>query len=242
MGAASCGTTTITKKVWVPNVVTETVPVTTSSSKSQVVNYTVYEQQSTQIPYECTTIAYRSETRTGTKQTVVYADEQRTRTRKVVQYNDEKRTRMRKELTYTTVTKTETVPHVTYKTEQRTKEVSYTYNVPEYTMEAYQTTRYDRVAEEQVEEYTVSVPYTETVEQKVQVCKMVPRLVEQTINPCCGGGSAGALGSGGSAAAGCGSTGCGSTGSGCGCGSAPAPVATGCGCSAPAPVTTGCGC
>ena len=38
MGAGDgCGTTTVTKKVWVPNVVTETVPVTTSSTKDQVV-------------------------------------------------------------------------------------------------------------------------------------------------------------------------------------------------------------
>ena len=40
-------------------------------------------------------------------------------------------------------------------------------------------------AEEQVEEYTVCVPYTVTKEQKVQVCKMVPRVVEDVISPCC---------------------------------------------------------
>ena len=157
--------------------------------------------------------------------------------RKVVQYNDEKRTRMRKELTYTSVTKSITVPHVTYVSEPRTKEVSYTYNVPEHTMEPYECTRYDRVAEEQVEEYTVCVPYTVTKEEKVQVCKMVPRVVEEVISPCCDEASAA------SGAAGCG---CGasapaaavSSGAGCGCG-APAPAAA-CGCGAPAGAPCGC--
>ncbi len=185
MGADSGCTTTMTKKVWVPNCVTESVPVTTTTTRSEAVSYTVYEQQTTEVPYECTKIVYRPEVRTGTKKVCVYVDEKRTRTRKVVKYNEEKRTRMRKELTYTTVKKTETVPHVSYKTEQRSKEVSYTFNVPTYTMEEYQVTRYDRVAEEQVEEYTVCVPYTVTKEQKVQVCKMVPKLVEEIINPCC---------------------------------------------------------
>ena len=184
--STACGSTTstITKRVWVPNVVTEEVPVTTSTTESQVVNYTVYEQQATQVPYECTTIVYQPETRTGSKQVVQYVDETRTRTRKEVQYNEETRTRIRKQLTYTSVTKTETIPYVTYKTEERTKEVSFTYNVPEYTVEPYTTTRYDQVAEQVVEEYTVSVPVTVTKEKKVQVCKMVPTLVEESFTPC----------------------------------------------------------
>lgn len=196
--ATSCAptTTTTTKRVWVPNVTTETIAVTSSTKQSQVVNYTVYEQQSTQVPYECTTIAYRPETRTGTKQVVDYVDESRTRTRKVVQYNEETRTRMRKTLTYNTVTKTETIPYVTYSTEERTKEISYTYNVPEYSVEPYQTTRYERVAEEQVEEYVVNVPHTVIKEQTVQVCKMVPTLVEETIHPCRSGASTGIISGG----------------------------------------------
>jgi len=199
------------------------------------VNYTVYEQQSTQVPYQCTTIAYRPDVRTGTKKVVDYVDEPRTRTRKVVQYNEESRTRMRKTLTYNTVSKTETVPYVTYKTETRTKEVSYTYNVPEYTVEPYQTTRYDRVAEEQVDEYTVSVPYTVTKEQKVQVCKMVPTLVEETVRPCCESSSTGII-NGGTVSAGPSVMMGGGCGGGAGCGGAisyPAPAApvmsSGCG-------------
>ncbi len=129
-GAGGGCTTTVTKKVWVPNVMTENVPVTTTSTESQTVHYTVYEQQATAVPYECTKVVYRCEQRTGTKQVCHYVDETRTRMRKVVKYNEEKRTRMRKQLNYQTVTKTETVPHVSFTTEQRTKEVSYTYNVP----------------------------------------------------------------------------------------------------------------
>ncbi|WP_346772119.1 ferredoxin [Neorhodopirellula lusitana] len=246
---SACGSavTTQTKRVWVPNVQTETVPVTTSSQESKVVSYTVFEQQSTQVPYQCTTLEYRSETRTGTKKVVDYVDETRTRMRKQVQYNEEPRTRMRKTLTYKTVSKTETIPYVTYTTEERTKEVSYTYNVPEYTVEPYQTTRYERVAEELVEEYSVNVPYTDTELQSVQVCKMVPTLVEETINPCASAAPATGIINGGTI--GCGPSviqggGCGSVG---GCGapvmmSAPAPM-SGCGgCGAPVSASPCTGC
>ena len=145
-GTACSGTITVSKRVWVPNVKTENVPVTTSTTQSHVVNYTVFEQQSEQVPYECTRIVYYPETRTGTKKTVVYVDETRTRNRKVVQYQTETRTRLRKELTFKTVTKEETIPYVSYKSEKKTKEVTYTFHVPEYSLEPYETTRYDRVA------------------------------------------------------------------------------------------------
>ena len=90
---------------------------------------------------------------------------------------------MRRELSFKDEVKTETYPVVTYSAEKRTKEVSYTYNVPETTSEPYETTRYDRVAQEQVEEYTVKVPVTVMREVTVQVCKMVPKVVEETILP-----------------------------------------------------------
>ena len=244
--------TTVTRKVWVPNVVTETVPVTTSNQEQRVVNYTVYEQQTEEIPYQCTTIGYRSETRTGTKQVVRYVDEERTRMRKVVQYNDETRTRMRREMTYENVTKTETVPYVTYVSETRTKEVPYSYTVPTYTLEPYETTRYDRVASEEVEEYSVEVPHTVMTEEQVQVMKMVPRLVEETIQPCCDSATAASgttIGSGATTGSGAATGGMILQGSspsmatptlslpavgGCGCGSAAAP--------APVVTTGGCGC
>ena len=193
----------MTRKVWVPNCVTEQVAVQGTTMKDQVVSYTVYEQQATQIPYECTKVVYRPETRTASRKVCVYVDEQRTRMRKVVKYNDEKRTRMRKELTYTTVTKKETIPHVTYTTEERTKEVSYTYNVPECSVEEYEVCRYDRVCEDQVEEYTVCVPYCVMEERQVQVCKMVPKLVEEIIHPCGNSSASGACGCNAVAAAPC---------------------------------------
>ena len=175
---------TVTKRIWVPNVRTEEVDVPSTTTRTQTLTYTVYEQQATQVPYECTKMVYQPEERTGTKKTVVYVDESRTRLRKAVKYNEESRTRIRKELTYKQVKRQETVPVVNYTTEDRTKEVTYTYNEPSYLLEPYDSTRYDRVAEQQIEEYTISVPYTETVERTVQVAKMVPRLVPVVINPC----------------------------------------------------------
>lgn len=224
--ASGCGVATVTRKVWVPNVVTEEVPVTTTTMQKDVVSYTVYEQQTEEVPYQCTTIVYKPETRTGTKQVVDYVTETRTRTRKQVEYKDETRTRTRKELSYESVTKTETYPVVTYTNETRTKEVSYTYNVPEVTQEAYEVTRHDTVCEDEVEEYTVSVPVCVMKEVQVQVCKMVPRLVEEVIYPC-GSGSAGMA-----AGAGCGAGDCGAAvEAGCGgCGAAATPVSAGCGC------------
>ena len=82
----------------------------------------------------------------------------------------------------TPVEKTETIPYVTYKSETKTKDVTYTVNVPEYSMEPYEVTRYDRVAAQEVEEYTVTVPYCDTELVDVQVCKMVPKLVEETFD------------------------------------------------------------
>ncbi|MEM6474387.1 MAG: hypothetical protein AAF802_32940 [Planctomycetota bacterium] len=40
------------------------------------------------------------------------------------------------------------------------------------------------MAAEAVEEYTVTVPYCETEIREVQVCKMVPKIIEETMNPC----------------------------------------------------------
>lgn len=246
----------MTQKVWVPNVRTEQVSVAASEKRDQVLTYTVFEQQTTQVPYQCTRLVYRAEQRTGTKKTVVYVDEQRTRMRKSVVYNDEPRTRMRKELTYTTKTRTQKIPHVTYKTEPRTKQISYTYNVPEYTQEPYQETRYERVAEEQVEEYTVQVPYTVTEERKVQVMKMVPRVVSEVASPCAhaavssgavlGGAVLGGEVIGGASISNGAVLGGGTVlgAGGCGCGAAIAPAATiqsACG-DCGVPVGSPCGC
>ena len=209
--------TTTTRRVWVPSVVTEEVPVVTNTVQNEDVAYTVYEQQSTQVPYECAYVVYRPEQRTGTKKVVEYVPEPRTRTRKVVSYTDEQRTRTRRVLSYTTQTKQETYPFVTYRTEKKTKEISYTVNVPTQTVEPFQTTRYETVTEDVVEDYVFTVQVPTTKEVQVQVCKMVPILVPYTFNPCSGSGySTGSGPMGGSA-------------SGCGCGAVAAPVSN-CGC------------
>lgn len=187
---AAQATRTVCRRVWVPNVVTEEVPVVENVSRTQEITYTAFEQQTEQIPYECTYLVYVPEERSGTRQVVDYIDETRTRTRKVVQYNEETRTRTRKELSYKQETRTMTVPYVTHTTQTRTKEVSYTVNVPETKVEPITTTRFDTVNEEISEEYTVRVPVPTTKEVQVPVCRMVPKLVPVTIYPCSVAGSA----------------------------------------------------
>ncbi len=195
MGAApsqTYGTSlqTVSRRIWVPNVVTEEVPVVENIMETQEVSYTAFEQKTEQVPYECTYVVYAPEQRSGTKQVVDYATETRTRNRRVVQYNDETRTRTRKELSYKQETRTETVPVVSYTTETRTKEVSYTVNVPETKVEPITSTRFDTVQEEVTEDYTVRVPVSVAKETQVQVCRMVPKLVPVTVYPCSSAGSA----------------------------------------------------
>lgn len=214
---------TTTRQVWVPNVVMEEVPVVTSEVRNEEVAYTVYEQQSTEIPYECVYVVYRPEQRTGTKKVVEYVPEPRTRTRKVVSYNDEQRTRSRRELSYKTEVKQETYPVVTYRTEKKTKDISFTIQVPTQTVEPFQTTRYETVTEDVVEDYTVNVQVPATKEVQVQVCKMVPKLVPYTFNPCASSMSVSGTGVSGTVGT--------SAGQGCGCAAqVAAPVTTGCGC------------
>ena len=174
----------MTRRVWVPNVITEQVAVVENVSQSQDVAYTVYEQHTEQVPYECTYIVYRPETRTGTRKVVNYVEESRTRNRKVVQYNDETRTRTRKQLSYKQETRTETIPVISYTNEQRTKEVTYAFNVSETKVEPFTSTRFETVNEEVSEAYTVSVPVATSKEVQVQVCRMVPKLVPVIIYPC----------------------------------------------------------
>ncbi|MFY7876624.1 MAG: ferredoxin, partial [Pirellula sp.] len=143
----------------------------------------------------------------------------RIRSRKVVSYNDEQRTRTRRELSYKTEVKQETYPVVTYRTEKKTKDISFTIQVPTQSVEPFQTTRYETVTEDVVEDYTVNVQVPTTKEVQVQVCKMVPKLVPYTFNPCATATTT--SGVAGSTMAG-----------GCGCGSSvatPAP-SNGCGC------------
>jgi hypothetical protein len=190
-GASGCGSSvqTVSRRVWVPNVVTEEVPVVENVSEIQEVQYTAFEQQTEQVPYECTYIVYAPEERTGMRKVVDYVPETRTRTRKAVQYNDETRTRTRKELSYKQETRTEKIPYVTYTTEKRTKEVSFIVNEPQTNVEPITTTRFETIQEEITEEYTVRIPVATSKEVQVQVCRMVPKLVPVTIYPCSMGSS-----------------------------------------------------
>ena len=233
--AANCAPATqmVSRRVWVPNVVTENVPVVENQSSTEQVAYTAFETQTEQVPYECTYVVYAPEQRTGTRQAVDYVNETRTRSRKVVQYNEETRTRTHRELSYTQQTRTETVPYVTYTTEKRTKEISYTVNVPQTKTEPFTTTRFDTVNEELTEEYTVRVPVSGSKEVQVQSCRMVPKLVPITIYPCSGNGQS----NGGAVSYGVSTGGC----AGCASGSPTlAPAVGGCN-SCGQPACTSCG-
>ena len=174
----------VCRQVWVPNVIKEEVSEVVPQEQTAEVQYMVYEQHYNTVPYECVCIEYRPETRTGTKKEVVYQKEVRTRPRTIVEYQNESRTRPKKVLTFKEEERTETYPVVNYKPEKRTKEVSYTICVPETRTENYTVTRCDQVPENKIETYTARVCVPVTKEIEVQVCRMVPKVVSVTIQPC----------------------------------------------------------
>ncbi len=176
----------VTKRVWVANIVEEQIPVLVKSHKKQQIKYTAYEQRTEKIPYDCTYICYKPEERTATRKKVVYQTQVRTRPRQVVEYVSEPRFRIKKVLQFREEMKPTTFPVVKYEKEIRTKEVTYSVKVPQPRTRIYTVTRYDRVPEEKIENYTVRVPVQIVKDVKVQVCKMVPRVVTVNINPCGG--------------------------------------------------------
>ncbi len=184
--AQSVAQATVTRQVWVPNIVTEEVAVIENVLENQEIAYTAFEQRVEDVPYEATYMVYAPEQRTGTRQVVEYVAEPRTRTRKVVKYSDETRTRVRKELSYKQESKQQTIPVIEYVSEPRTKEVNYTVSVPETKVEPITRTKYETVQEEYSEAYTVRVPFTAYRDVQVQVSRMVPKMVPVTIYPCSG--------------------------------------------------------
>jgi hypothetical protein len=204
LGAGMGGGPTSSRQVWVPNMVNEEVQVVETELVCEEISYTVFEQQSQQIPVDVNCLVLRPEVRDGIKKVVDYTPEVRTRTRKAVKYVDEERSRVRRELVYKQETKPITYPVVNYRTEKKTKEVSFTYNVPETRTEPFTSTRYDQVPEDVVEQYAVKVPVTVMKEVDVQVCRMVPKVVPVRINVEClpgmvpgyGGGNGSGAGNG----------------------------------------------
>jgi len=181
-GAAA--TRTRCRAVWVPNIVYEEVTCVENQIETQEVKYLTYEQTCEQVSHECISICYCPEVRTGTKQVVKYVDEPRTRMRTEVRYRDEVRTRTKKVLSYEEQTRTETFPVIRYVPEVRTKEVCYTVKTPQQRTKTYTTTRFDCVEETKLEEYTIRVPVPVIKEVDVQICRMVPKVVSATVNPC----------------------------------------------------------
>ena len=91
---------------------------------------------------------------------------------------------------------TETYPVITHKQEKKTKEVSYTVTVPETQVEKYTVVRHDQVQEVALEKYLTKVAVPVVREVEVQVCKMVPEIVEVSYNPCATAVSGGDCGCG----------------------------------------------
>jgi len=69
--------------------------------------------------------------------------------------------------------------------EVQQREVQYTVLKPEQRTRTRQVVNYRQVAEEQVQTYTVMVPYTEERTINVRVCRTVPQVVTYRV-PVCG--------------------------------------------------------
>jgi hypothetical protein len=180
----------MTRRVWVPNPVTEETSTVENQQQTAEIEYLVYEQHYSTVPYECACIEYRPEVRTGTKQEVAYQDETRTRMRTAVEYRDETRTRMKKELAFKEEERTESYPVVNYQPETLNKEVSYTVYVPETKAERFTVTRQEQVPDHRIETYTTRVAVPSIKEVDVQVTRMIPKVISVTVNPCNGPTSA----------------------------------------------------
>lgn len=184
-----CCTMVVCQRVWVPNCGANEVGSTTSGQQTVEVEYLAYEQQVTTVPYECTSICYRPESRTGTKKEVAYEDRTLSRKRTIVDYINESRTRVKKELSLQEETRSETYPVVTYSQEKKSKDLTYTIYVPESKVETYTATRQDTYQEQRIETYTARVAVPSTKEIEVQVCKMMPKVVSINIGSPCQPGS-----------------------------------------------------
>ena len=170
-GCHPCGCTTVLcKRVWVPNVVQEQVPVT------------VMRPQMVQQPYEYVSTVCRPQQRTRQVRVCEYQPQQRTRTVRVCEYRTERRST--------------TVPVCHYETQQRTRQVQYTVCVPQQRTRTYNVTTYRQVPEQVTQNYRVCVPVQVPRTVQVPVCRMVPKTVTvpvgcPTCNYCGGGGGGG---------------------------------------------------
>jgi hypothetical protein len=150
-GTCCCGSRTICRKVWVPQIVTKEVPVTSCQ--------TVVEDQ----PYAYTVVVCRPEVRTCKVRVCHVTTETRVRKVQVCHYRTELRTK-----TYQVC---EMVPEV------RTRPVTYTVCVPQVQTRICQETSYRIEPVQRVVTYTVCVPRQV---QKV-VCEPVCRMVQKTV-------------------------------------------------------------
>jgi hypothetical protein len=148
----SCATThVVTRKVWVPNVVTETKDVT------------VMKPKMTQEEYQYTVTVCRPEKRVRNVRVCEMVPQTRTVTRKVCEYEVQHRTKM--------------VRVCEMRPQERTRTVHYTVCEPKQVTKTYNVTKFDVVPEQRTTTYTVCVPKQVQKEVAVPVCHMVPKTV-----------------------------------------------------------------
>ncbi len=152
-------TTTVCKKVWVPNLVTKEVPVTVCK--------TVMEEQ----PYEYCVTVCKPETRTCKVRSARWSS--RPRPARSAFANTRRRHAPRP------------TRSAKWFPQQISKEVTYTVCVPKTVTKTYQVTVCKCVPYEKEVTYTVCVPHQVQKEVDVRVCKMVPTTV--TVPACTSG-------------------------------------------------------
>jgi hypothetical protein len=178
-GCATPATTTVCRKVWVSNVVTEQVPVTAC------------ERQITEEPYTYTVTVCKPETHTRKVKVTKYEQQTKQRTVKVCKYETQTKTRPVQVCKYVEETKTRVVNVTECVAEEKTREVKHTVCVPEKKSRTvnvttcvpekksrtYKVTTCKIETEEKTETYKVSVPVQVQKEIDVTVCKMVAQTV-----------------------------------------------------------------
>jgi hypothetical protein len=161
----SCATTkVVTRKVWVPNVVTETRDVKVMKPKMVQEEYKYY--------------------------VTVCRPEKQVKNVRVCEMVPKTRTVKHKVCDYEVQTRTKKVRVCEMRSEPRTRTVHYTVCEPKQVQKTYKVTKYDIVPEQKTQTYSVCVPHQVQKEVSVPVCHMVPKtvMVPADCNTCSGSG------------------------------------------------------
>ena len=126
----------------------------------------------------------RPETRTGTKKEVVYQTEVRTRPRTIVEYQNETRSRPKKVLSFKRRRADGDLSRCDLQAGKADQRGHLHGLRPRVADRNLTVTRCDQVPENKIENYTTRVCVPVTKEVEVQVCRMVPKVVSVTVQPC----------------------------------------------------------